>query len=79
MCTSFHTREDAASYYNRNNPHMRPLNSLKTWESDWDPHTNLMYIVRPIEDASNLTIPTFQAVLKMKESLKQTRLTCESN
>ena len=46
MQASFRTKEDAASYYDRHNPHMRGLNRHNTWASDWDPNTTLMYIVR---------------------------------
>ena len=42
----FDTKQDAAKYYNMYNPHMRPLNSNKTWRSDWDPETRLMFVVR---------------------------------
>ena len=46
MRARFRTINDAASYYNRHNPRMRGLNAHGTWESDWDPNTRLMYIVR---------------------------------
>tara|TARA_B100000161_G_C33446079_1_gene366919 strand:+ start:309 stop:608 length:300 start_codon:yes stop_codon:yes gene_type:complete len=42
MKAKFKTKEDAVSYYNRNNPHMRSLNNC----SDWDPNTKLLYIIR---------------------------------
>ena len=58
MRAHFRTKKDAASYYDRHNPHMRGLNELNTWESDWDPSTSLMYIVR--EDHHLIqTIPPF--------------------
>lgn len=46
MDAHFKTRNDAASYYNRHNPHMRPLNAHGTWISDWDPDTHFKYAVR---------------------------------
>lgn len=46
MNAKFQTRKDAASYYDRHNPHMRSLNAYDTWASDWDPVTRLKYIVR---------------------------------
>ena len=46
MRAHFRTKNDAALYYNRHNPHMRGLNAHGTWESDWDANTKLMYIVR---------------------------------
>lgn len=46
MRAYFRTKRDAASYYDRHNPHMRGLNAHNTWKSDWDPTTSLMYIVR---------------------------------
>jgi hypothetical protein len=42
----FKTKNDACSYYNRHNPHMRQLNAHNTYRSDWDPNTKLLYIVR---------------------------------
>jgi len=42
----FETKEEASNYYNKFNAHMRPLNAHNKWCSDWDPKTNLMYIVR---------------------------------
>jgi len=42
----FKTKQKACDYYDRFNPHLRSLNGHKNWCSDWDPTTNLMYIVR---------------------------------
>lgn len=42
----FKTKNDAVSYYDRHNPHMRSLNAHGTYCSDWDPDTKLLYIVR---------------------------------
>jgi hypothetical protein len=42
----FKTKQQACAYYDKHNPHMRSLNAHNTWCSDWDPITNLMYIVR---------------------------------
>ena len=46
MKAKFKTKKDACSYYDRHNPDMRKLNAYNTFQSDWDPNTNLMYIVR---------------------------------
>lgn len=46
MKAKFKTKNDACTYYNRHNPHMRGLNAHKTYRSDWDPNTKLFYIVR---------------------------------
>jgi hypothetical protein len=46
MQAFFKSKDDACSYYNRHNPHMRQLNAHKTFKSDWDPKTELFYIVR---------------------------------
>lgn len=46
MRAYFRTKDNAASYYDRHNPHMRGLNAHNTWCSDWDPTTHLKYIVR---------------------------------
>lgn len=42
----FETKQEAALYYDENNPLMRSLNAYGTYQSDWDPHTKLLYIVR---------------------------------
>ena len=46
MKAKFKTKEDACSYYDRHNPHMRKLNTFNNYKSDWDPKTYLLYIVR---------------------------------
>ena len=46
MKAKFKTKKDAVSYYDRHNPHMRSLNAHGTYQSDWDPETKLLYIVR---------------------------------
>lgn len=46
MKAKFKTKEDACSYYDRHNSHMRNLNAHNTYKSDWDPKTKLLYIVR---------------------------------
>jgi hypothetical protein len=58
MQAHFRTKHDAASYYDRHNPHMRGLHAHTTWESDYDPTTNLAYIVRRHYGVC-LTIPPF--------------------
>ena len=58
MRASFRTKNNAASYYDRHNPHMRGLNAHNTWQSDWDPTTCLMYIVREDHDLHQ-TVPPF--------------------
>jgi hypothetical protein len=58
MKAKFKTKDDACTYYDRHNTHMRKLNSYGTYISDWDPKSKLMYIVR--EDYMiNATIPPF--------------------
>ena len=46
MKGKFKFKKDAVSYYNRHNPHMRPLNEHANERSDWDPNTKLLYIIR---------------------------------
>ena len=46
MRAHFQTKEDACSYYDRHNSHMRPLNLFGNYRSNWDPRNNLIYIVR---------------------------------
>ena len=57
MRAHFRTKKDAASYYDRHNPHMRGLNAHNTWASDWDPNTSLMYIVREDKDLNHTISP----------------------
>jgi|TARA_B110000967_G_scaffold201587_1_gene239092 hypothetical protein len=42
----FNTKRDACEYYDKYNPHMRSLNAVESYRSDWDPYTRLMYVVR---------------------------------
>ena len=46
MKAKFKTKKDALSYYNKHNPHMKPLNAHNIYKSDWNPNTKLLYIVR---------------------------------
>lgn len=46
MSVVFSSKKNAAAYYDRWNPHMRPLNAHHTWRSDWDPQSRLLYVVR---------------------------------
>jgi len=58
MKAKFKTKNDACSYYDRHNPHMRKLNAHGTYESDWDPNTKFQYIVRKDYGLYD-SIPTF--------------------
>ena len=58
MKSKFKTKNDAVSYYNRHNPHMRSINAHNNYKSDWDPNTNLLYIVREDYDIND-TIDCF--------------------
>lgn len=60
MRAVFRTKEAAASYYDRHNPHRRKLNAHNTWQSDWDPETHLLYIVRE-NHGLNDTVAPFDA------------------
>lgn len=42
----FKTKQEAVKYYDLHNQHMRSLNAHNTWVSDWDPDTQLIYVVR---------------------------------
>lgn len=57
MRARFRTKKDAASYYDRHNPHMRGLNAHNTWASDWDPNTSLKYIVREDKNLNHTISP----------------------
>jgi hypothetical protein len=61
----FKTKQEASDYYDNFNPHMRPLHAPhdKTWRSDWDPNSYLMYIVRE-RFYEYLKIPPFEDVKK---------------
>jgi hypothetical protein len=42
----FKTKQEAINYYNLHNSHMRRLNAFGASRSDWDPNTQLLYVVR---------------------------------
>lgn len=54
----FKTKNDAATFYDLHNPHMRSLNAHGTWRSDWDPINCLRFAVRDWH-REELTIPEF--------------------
>ena len=45
------------TYLKLHNPHMRELNAH--WASDWDPKTNLMYVVRDAHPCVDQTVAPF--------------------
>ena len=55
----FKTKKEASDYYDKFNPHMRKLNILENWCSDWDQKTCLMYVVRK-RFTEYLKIPPFE-------------------
>ena len=55
----FESKKEAGNYYDEFNPHMRNLNALENWCSDWDPNTCLMYVVRE-KFYEYLKIPPFK-------------------
>jgi hypothetical protein len=55
----FNTKQKACEYYDKYNSHMRSLNAHNDWCSEWDPQTNLMYIVRE-HFYEYLKIPAFE-------------------
>jgi hypothetical protein len=59
MDAHFKTAADASSYYNRHNRHMRPLQATGTNASDWDPKTQLAYIVRKNYPMLSAQVPPF--------------------
>ena len=59
MKGKFKTKNDAVSYYNRHNLHMRSLDGDdNNYCSDWDPNTKLLYIIRA-DYLINATIDCF--------------------
>ena len=57
MDAKFKTKDDACSYYDRHNKHMRPLNALGTYKSDWDPIDHRLYIVREDHNINSSVAP----------------------
>jgi hypothetical protein len=55
----FRTKQGAGTYYDKFNPHLRPLNEDNNWCSDWDPNTFFIYIVRE-RFYEYLKIPPFE-------------------
>jgi len=55
----FITKHEACDYYDQYNKHMRSLNAHNNCRSDWDPTTELMYIVRE-HFYEYLKIPPFE-------------------
>jgi hypothetical protein len=55
----FITKHEACDYYDQYNKHMRSLNAHNNCRSDWDPNTELMYIVRD-HFYEYLKIPPFE-------------------
>tara|TARA_B110000238_G_C16081890_1_gene419843 strand:- start:805 stop:1128 length:324 start_codon:yes stop_codon:yes gene_type:complete len=60
MKAKFKLKKDAVSYYDKHNTHMRSLNAHNTFQSDWDPNTKFMYIVRD-DYLINMTIDCFSS------------------
>ena len=58
MNKSFRTKQEASDYYYIYNQYMRPISSIHNWKSDWDPHTNLLYVIRKYT-GEFLKIPPF--------------------
>ena len=46
MNMKFNTKKEACEYYKNHNPHMREITKESNFKSDWDPDTELLYIVR---------------------------------
>jgi hypothetical protein len=55
----FKTKNQACAYYDMYNPTMRPLNGHHTYQSDWNCHTHLLYVVHEYGD-EYLSIPSFE-------------------
>lgn len=58
MDAIFRTKENAVSYYNKHNSHLRSLNAYNTYTSEVVPKNKLKYIVRENKDLIS-TIPPF--------------------
>lgn len=54
----FNSKQEASDYYDKFNPHMRPLNEYNTWVSNFDPETRFGYIVKEYTN-EELIIPSF--------------------
>ena len=72
MDARFRTAADAVSYYDRHNPHMRSLmDGTGKLQSDWDPQTNLAYIVRADHHLHMSEIPPFDLANSRPAGLAQ--------
>jgi hypothetical protein len=58
----FNSKEEAGLYYDTFNPHMRQFTHNKTWRSDWDTNSKLMFIVRK-KFTQKLTLPCFDDMI----------------
>ena len=58
----FNSKHEAGLYYDMYNPHMRHFSQNKTWRSDWDPNTKLMFVVRK-KYTQKLTLPCFDDMI----------------
>ena len=56
----FQSKQETCDYYNKFNPHMRSLTAHESWCSDWDPNSELIYIVRE-HYYEYLHLPPFEA------------------
>lgn len=54
----FRSQEDACRYHDLHRPNCRGINAHGNYVSDWDPQTNLRYVVRRYH-YEVLTIPPF--------------------
>jgi hypothetical protein len=54
----FKTKKQACDYYDKHNPHLRPLNAHNTYRSDWDTETYIEYVIREY-GGEYLKIPPF--------------------
>ena len=54
----FRTKQEASDYYYIYNQHMRRISFINDCKSDWDPHTNLLYVIRKYT-GEFLKIPPF--------------------
>lgn len=74
MDVIFASKSKAAAYYNHWNPDMRKLNTFGDWRSDWDPHTELRYVVREILDEEQTVAPFRTSHLPSKRAIDNSKV-----
>lgn len=65
MDVVFNTKKEALDYYNKHNPHMKPM-KRGVWRSDYDPVSFLSYVVRSVSHEVSY-VPPFEDALFIED------------